>query len=409
MTITDIEIGNYVNEMSFLEEYNQSISKSLSHYSNIEQLTVGYNISRLPSLNNNSKLSILTILSPIPLDAYEFSNVQYMDLDVKIPYGSISKFKEHPIWSKFWNISELPVIEASSISLNESNLKLYINQSFQLVAEIEPINVTNNVVIWETSDYSIANATQDGIITGINEGSVIITAKCGEISASCEVRVEPVLPEEVTLNELSISLKKNETFQLSATVSPEATTDKTIAWTSNNESIASVSDTGLVTANGIGNTQIVASCGEVSTICEVTVTPILAEGLTLNENSISVTKGNTFQLVAAIDPEDTTDKTIAWVSDNEKVAKVSNNGLVTAVEVGNAKITASCGDVSATCEVVVTDIDGVGYIINEDEQINVYTVNGVLIKERIHAKELDDLAPGIYIIQTLKGSFKIQK
>lgn len=361
------------------------------------------------NFGNCENITKVISYNPNPPIGGGFTTNVYSNGKLIVPDESFSLYKEAEGWKDFLNIYDISTIFPESIELNENYLSLHPNESYQLEAIVLPVNTTDKTLKWTSQDESIAMVSNDGMITAKGIGTTTISATCGDISAICEVTVTPLLAKKVTLNETSMLLKINETFQLAATVSPENATDKTMVWTSNNESIASVSDTGLVTANGIGHTQIVVSCGEVSTGCEVTVTPILAEELTLNENSISVTKGNTFQLMVTIEPEDVTDKTLVWESDNDKVATVSDDGLVTAVEIGNAKITASCGEVSSVCEVAVTDIDGVGTILSEDEQINVHTVNGVLIKKGISAKELDNLELGTYIIQTPKGSFKIQK
>lgn len=301
-------------------------------------------------------------------------------------------------------------IKVEEIILNETSVSLYENETIQLTAIVKPENATESSLIWISSNEEVATVSDDGLVQAMSAGHAIITAKCGDVTAECNVEILPgIVAKSISLNESLISIIKGNTFQLVAKIDPEDTSDKTIVWTSNNETVAAVSSNGLITANGIGNTQIVASCGEVSAVCEVTVNPILAEKITLNENNISITKGKDFQLVATIAPEDTEDKTLVWETDNEKVATVSDKGLVIAIEVGTAKITASCGEVSAVCEVVVTDIDGVDNVLQEDEYITVYTVNGLIFKENIPAGELNNLAPGIYVIKTPKGSFKIQK
>lgn len=138
--------------------------------------------------------------------------------------------------------------------------------------------------------------------------------------------------------------------------------------------------------------------------------PLSILNVNLNIETAVLKIGEESSLEAHVYPDIEGYNKISWTSSNPSVAMVSHEGLIKAIGVGTAQITASCGDVSAVCEVVVTDIvDDVGYIISEDDQINVYTVNGVLIKEGIRVKELDNLEAGLYIVQTPKGSFKIQK
>lgn len=83
--------------------------------------------------------------------------------------------------------------------------------------------------------------------------------------------MESVAAETISLNSTTISLKINETCQLTAKVSPDNTTDKTVTWTSSDDGVAKVSDTGLVTGVSAGEAIVKASCGEISTECKVTV------------------------------------------------------------------------------------------------------------------------------------------
>ena len=77
-------------------------------------------------------------------------------------------------------------------------------------------------------------------------------------------------------------------------------------------------------------------------------------GITLSSNVLEFTEVGTHTLIATVEPTNTTDK-IRWSSDNEEVVTV-NNGVVTVVFNGNATITATCGDYSATCSVIVSGI-----------------------------------------------------
>ena len=82
--------------------------------------------------------------------------------------------------------------------------------------------------------------------------------------------------------------------------------------------------------------------------------PITASSITLNPTSITLTVGQSDRLSATVYPENTAEKTIIWTSSDESVATVSQDGMVTAIAAGNATITATCGSVSATCDVWVT-------------------------------------------------------
>lgn len=135
--------------------------------------------------------------------------------------------------------------------------------------------------------------------------------------------------------------------------------------------------------------------------------PIIASAITLNEISVTLKEKDIFQLIATISPEDATDK-IVWSSSNITVATVSEDGLVTGVSFGEAVITATCGYISATCTVVVTETTEVENIImDESSSYSVYTVDGRLVRNNLKKQELEYLPKGIYIIVSEKGHYKI--
>lgn len=86
--------------------------------------------------------------------------------------------------------------------------------------------------------------------------------------------------------------------------------------------------------------------------------------LTLNVKSLTLNIGQSEKITATVLPENTSDKTVTWTSDNEAIATVAADGTVTGVSVGVANITATCGDVSATCKVTVNSVPAATVTIN---------------------------------------------
>ena len=164
-----------------------------------------------------------------------------------------------------------------------------------------------------------------------------------------------VAVESVTLDQNTLSLEVGKTETLTATVAPDDATDKTVTWTTDNAEVATVAN-GTVTAVAVGETVITATAGDKTATCSVTVTPavVAADGITLNVSALSLEVGKTETLTATVAPDNATDKTVTWTTDNAEVATVAN-GTVTAVAVGETVITAKTGDKSATCSIVVAD------------------------------------------------------
>ena len=171
-------------------------------------------------------------------------------------------------------------------------------------------------------------------------------AACGE---------ETVAVESVTLDQNTLSLEVGKTETLTATVAPDDATDKTVTWTTDNAEVATVED-GTVTAVAVGEAVITAKAGDKTATCSVTVTPavVAADGITLNVSALSLEVGKTGTLTATVAPDNATDKTVTWTTDDAEVATVED-GTVTAVAVGEAVITAMAGDKTATCSIVVAD------------------------------------------------------
>ena len=184
----------------------------------------------------------------------------------------------------------------------------------------------------------------------------------------------------VTLNKTSDTIVVGSTDQLEAIVSPDNATNKDVVWSSNNEGVATISD-GLVTAVGAGTATITATTvdGGKKATCVVTVTTqsIAVTGVTLDKTTDTITVGSTDQLEATVSPSNATNKNVVWSSSNEGVAMVED-GLITAIGVGTATITAKTvdGGKKATCVVTITtqSIAVTGVTLNKT--MDIITVNG---------------------------------
>ncbi len=156
---------------------------------------------------------------------------------------------------------------------------------------------------------------------------------------------------------LHIEVSVGGTGTLVATVEPDFATDKSVTWTSSDESVATVAD-GVVTGVSEGSATITVTTdnGGFTATCHVTVS-IAVTGVSLNEEAVTLNVDETFTLVATVAPADATNPTVGWVSGNEDVATVDNNGLVTAVSPGTATISVVTfeGSFIATCEVTVSE------------------------------------------------------
>lgn len=185
----------------------------------------------------------------------------------------------------------------------------------------------------------------------------------------------------VSLDKTAITMTVGGTQQLSATVTPENATDKKVTWTSDKESVATVSADGKVTAVAEGKAKITVQTadGQYKATCSVTVEAeeVAVSGITLNKDTAELIEGGTLLLRATVTPENATDKKVTWTSDKESVATVNADGKVTAIAVGVAKIKASCGEFSDECTITVSEKAVTGITVSKQPTKKIYKVGDV--------------------------------
>ncbi len=186
-----------------------------------------------------------------------------------------------------YTVTVKPVL-ASAVTLDATEKEVYPGDEFTLTATVSPDDVTDPTVTWTSSDEAVATVDATGKVTAVAPGEATVTAACGEAKATCAVTVKPVLAESVTLDRTEISATEGTTVQLTATVTPDNVTDKTVTWTSSDESVATVDATGLVSVLKPGEATITASCGEAKATCLVKAVSGIAGILTDDAASIEV-------------------------------------------------------------------------------------------------------------------------
>ena len=296
---------------------------------------------------------------------------------MKRPFG----FALLSILLAFSCTKEPEIIPVTNVTLNSSNVDLVEGDTFLLTATVSPSNATNTTVLWTTSNSSVATV-EKGLVLAVSPGEATITATSddGGKKTTCTVHVSAkVIPVEgVSLNMTSLSLLIGASETLIATVAPDNATDKTVTWSTDDSSVATVSSDGKVTAVSVGNTTITVttSDGTRKASCAVSVLPIGVTGISLNKTSVSLLVGESETLIATVTPEDATDKTLTWSTDDSSIATVSSEGQVTAVSVGNTTITvtASDGTTKASCAVSVLPIGVTGISLNK-QYLSMYQNN----------------------------------
>jgi uncharacterized protein YjdB len=213
---------------------------------------------------------------------------------------------------------------------------------------------------WTSSDESVATVDATGMVVAVSAGEADITASVtdSEMSAVCKVTVK-VTAKDITVPEnLDVKLNDENETAVEATVSPADATDVEVSYASTDEAVATVDKGGKVQVLQPGECDIVTTLTQEGEKVAEKKTHIKAfyevESVTLDKTEGILTAGNTVTLNAAVLPEEIANETtVTWTSSDEKVATVDENGKVTAIAAGEATITATAGEKSATYKLTV--------------------------------------------------------
>ena len=232
------------------------------------------------------------------------------------------------------------IVPIESIEINKTSTTLNKNDTETLSVTINPEDTSEDTTVtWSSNDETVATVDSTGKVTAKKAGTATITATVGAFSKNCAVTV--VVPiESVTISDADFTLNRGENKTVSATVNPSDTTeDRTIAWTSSDDSVATVDSNGKVIAVGAGDATITATAGGKSDTVDVTVVVPITE-FKATETSMTILRKSSETIETTINPSDTTeDKTITWSSSNTQVATVDESGKVTGVAEGTAVVT----------------------------------------------------------------------
>lgn len=288
--------------------------------------------------------------------------------------------------------------KALSVTITTAVKTLYVGDKYTYKAMVSYSNgdTMEGNVTWTSSDQSVLTVDEQGEVVAVAVGKATLTASVGEFSDSIEIEVlqsnAPV--SGVVLNKEKLDLELGSEEKLIATVLPEHAESKLVSWSTLDDTVATVSTDGTVTAVGYGTTKITVSTaqGGFNAVCTVTVVRHVTS-MRFDAKTISLTaegKSGTLELFCS--PSDATykDYTVEVTSGSEYIS-VSDNGqgilTVTPLSAGKATIEATLKEnpeISAICEatvyakgaVVVNMKQSITTMINETEDLTVSLENG---------------------------------
>lgn len=291
-------------------------------------------------------------------------------------------------------------IAVTGVKISSPALELKSGASETLTASVQPENATNQNVSWASSNEAVATVNGGLVTAGVaGTATITVTTEEGGFTATCEVTVKSEPEPEiikvtgVTLDKQAVNIEVGKTAVIKESVQPENATNKNVTWDSKNKAVASV-ENGTIKAlkEGIAEIIVTTEDGNKTAICTVNVIPkqITVESIKINPSSAAMQTGTKATLRVVFTPENATNKAVVWATNNDAVASVSNEGVVTAKAAGTADITATTvdGQKSSSCTIVVTEAPKP----TPDPEVKEYTVifdtdGGYVIPAEIKVQE----------------------
>ena len=258
--LTEVKLGNGLTAIP---------ASAFEHCDVLESIVIPYRVSSIGAKAFKDCVAFREITIPratttIASDAFSY----YDKLTI---YGVPGTYAETYANEKGINFVGREV-NATAVVLSETTMTLCKGQNAKLLFTAEPANFTDEVV-WRSSNTSVATIADDGTVKAVDLGTATIKLMVGNVSVNCRVTVvQPVT--RINLNNSSITMQALDTFQLTMTVTPSNAYNKEIVWSSSDENVATVDETGLVTALKKGTAKITAAAQDGSgktASCTVTV------------------------------------------------------------------------------------------------------------------------------------------
>ena len=254
-------------------------------------------------------------------------------------------------------------VPVASVTLSPTSLALVVGQSGTVTAtcrDAAGAPLTGRTVTWSSSATGVATVDAVGSVRGVSSGNATVTATCEGRTASASVAVSPVPVASVTVSPATATVSTGATVQLTATMrdaSGNVLSGRSVTWTTSSAANATVSSSGLVTGVAAGSATITATSEGRSATATITVpAPAPVATVAVSPATVSLTVNATSQLTAT-----TRDaagavlngRVVTWTTSNASVATVSTSGLVRAVAIGTATITATSETRTGTSAVTV--------------------------------------------------------
>ena len=259
-----------------------------------------------------------------------------------------------------------PVVATVSVSPPEASIEEVQVQQFDAVAmTVEGIVIPGAEFAWTSSDDGVATVDPSGLVTGVRAGDATIRATVDGVSGTAMLTVTEAPPviAEVSVSPPEASIEEGQVQQFDAmamTVEGIVIPGVEFTWESSDETVATVTSSGLATGVDVGIVTIMAMVDSVSGSAALTVTepPPVVATVSVSPPEASIEEGQTQQFTATAETADgmtIPDLVFVWTSSKSSVATVTSSGLATGIKAGMSTITATVDGVSGTAPLTVTE------------------------------------------------------
>lgn len=250
-----------------------------------------------------------------------------------------------------------------TISKTSYTLTMGNSESFKLSATVSPSDATTKDISWSSDNTSVAVVSSSGVVTAKGPGTAKITVKTldGGYTATCKVTVKQPL-KGIAFSSSKASFYVGEKRSLKVVFTPSNASNKGLTYKSSDKSIATVSESGVVTAKKKGSCTVtaVSDDGGYKAKCTVSVKKkVNVQDVNITKSSVTVNAGKTKQLTAEIYPDNSSVKDVKWTVSDKSIASVNSNGLVTAHKGGVVTVKCTSVDTGVSDKCKVTVYEGV--------------------------------------------------
>lgn len=270
----------------------------------------------------------------------------------------------------------LVVRGVTSVKVTNPEKYIFIGGTVQLTAAVAPDDASIQDVAWTSENEKVATVDENGVVTGVSKGTASIRATSVDGTqryGSVTVRVYQQ-PQSITLQESDVTVAVGSYKTLKATVLPSTTNDKTVTWTSSDESIAKVNSSGRITPVAPGTCTITCASESfplVFATADVTVVQLVTK-VAFTAKSVDVDVDTTAQIFWETSPANASDPSVELSSSNTKIATVDPDGTVHGIKRGQCTITARTTDGSKrTARITVNVLQPVEGVHMKNDTVSV--------------------------------------